>query len=349
MDIRSSTNRYEKWLASRTAVVRSDLNLKHERMRASPFVFLRATYYRWASEYPRICRKAHDAPVVLSVGDLHVENYGTWRDREGRLVWGVNDVDEARQLPYTNDLIRLATSAALAELDAHLSMPLGDACETILEGYVASLERGGRPIVLAERRRWLRDAATGELRDPVRFWERLTALPTLRMSGGRPPSYVPRQLFASLPDGAVDIRVARRIAGAGSLGRPRFVALATVGGGLVAREAKAFLGSVSSARQLIECTTRASDPFLTIAGGWVVRRLAPDCSRIELAELPRRRDEQRLLRAMGWEAANIHASRGGARIRRDLRGRRPRWLERAASEMVDATISDWKAWKKLSG
>jgi len=36
---------------------------------------------------------------VLAVGDLHVENFGTWRDAEGRLIWGVNDFDEAWRLP----------------------------------------------------------------------------------------------------------------------------------------------------------------------------------------------------------------------------------------------------------
>jgi hypothetical protein len=35
------------------------------------------------------------APVVTGVGDLHVENFGTWRDADARLVWGVNDFDEA--------------------------------------------------------------------------------------------------------------------------------------------------------------------------------------------------------------------------------------------------------------
>jgi uncharacterized protein (DUF2252 family) len=31
-----------------------------------------------------------------------------------RLVWGVNDFDEACRLPYTNDLVRLATSVTMA-------------------------------------------------------------------------------------------------------------------------------------------------------------------------------------------------------------------------------------------
>lgn len=38
---------------------------------------------------------------MLAIGDLHVENYGTWRDAEGRWVWGVNDFDEAFPMAYT--------------------------------------------------------------------------------------------------------------------------------------------------------------------------------------------------------------------------------------------------------
>ena len=40
-----------------------------------------------------------DAPKVLAVGDIHIENYGSWRDAEGRVVWGVNDFDEAAKCP----------------------------------------------------------------------------------------------------------------------------------------------------------------------------------------------------------------------------------------------------------
>ena len=59
------------------------------------------------------------APQVLGVGDLHVENFGTWRDAESRLVWGINDFDEACCLPYTHDLVRLAASARFAIEERH--------------------------------------------------------------------------------------------------------------------------------------------------------------------------------------------------------------------------------------
>src|ERR1700733_15780888 len=100
MNIIKSTERFEKWLAQHTAIVEADLRLKHQRMCESPFSFLRATFYRWMQLWPEGCPALDKAPRVLSVGDLHIENFGTWRDVEGRLIWGVNDFDEAAVLPF---------------------------------------------------------------------------------------------------------------------------------------------------------------------------------------------------------------------------------------------------------
>jgi aminoglycoside/choline kinase family phosphotransferase len=90
------------------------------------------------------------APAVLAVGDVHVENFGTWRDREGRLTWGINDFDEAYTLPYTNDLVRLASSAQLAIVAGHLSLEASAVSKAMLAGYTEGLQAGGRPFVLAE-------------------------------------------------------------------------------------------------------------------------------------------------------------------------------------------------------
>jgi uncharacterized protein (DUF2252 family) len=71
---------------------------------------------------------------LLAVGDLHVENFGTWRDTEGRLVWGANDFDEVASMPYTIDLVRLVTSAILAKNDGGLAIDAGAAATAVLEG-----------------------------------------------------------------------------------------------------------------------------------------------------------------------------------------------------------------------
>ena len=75
-------------------------------------------------------------PRVLGVGDLHVENFGTWRDAEGRLVWGVNDFDEVARMPYAVDLTRLVTSAVLAKRENGLAIDPGEAATAVLEGIL---------------------------------------------------------------------------------------------------------------------------------------------------------------------------------------------------------------------
>jgi hypothetical protein len=351
MDIITATQEYETWLGSQTAIVRGDLRLKHERMRETPFVFLRATFYWWIQRWRAFDHPVTDAPRSLAVGDLHLENFGTWRDVEGRLIWGVNDLDEACELPYTHDLVRLAASAFLARRDGQFALSNRAMCEAILEGYGKGLARGGPPIVLAERHTALRDIALSRLRDPRIFWGNLLALPRARDGRAR------AALQAALPSGAENVRIFSRVAGVGSLGRPRFVAIAHSDGGLVAREAKAWVPSaVRSAgsvrreagdRLLLEII-RAEDPGFAIRKPWIIRRLAPDCSKIELDDMPRRRDEWRLLRGMGAETANVH---GHSRLRRaaiarHLSARKDGWLLEAAEAMAVATIEDWRLWKR---
>src|SRR5258705_6369609 len=177
MNVVESTQAYDRWLAQRLRIVKRDLKLKHRRMAQDPFCFLRGSFYRWAEVWPQLCTQLAAAPRVLGIGDLDVENFGTWRDAEGRLVWGVNDFDEAAAVPYTNDLVRLAASAWLAIEGGHLSLKAKDACAVILDGYRKSLAEHGHPFVLEEEHGWLRRIALGELRNPVLFWRKMDSLP----------------------------------------------------------------------------------------------------------------------------------------------------------------------------
>jgi hypothetical protein len=93
-------------------------------------------------------------------------------------------------------------------------------------------------------------------------------------------------------------------------------------------------------------TVRCADPFVTVHEGWIARRLAPDCSRVELTSLPRDRDERHLLHAMGWETANVHLGTAGGRVLlADLKRRPKNWLVRAAAAMADDVRSDFDAWR----
>jgi hypothetical protein len=356
LKIEKSTSRYEEWLASQLTIVPADLEHKHAQMSAARFPFMRATYYRWAQIWPEICGDLAAAPVVLGVGDLHVENFGTWRDSEGRLIWGINDFDEAWRLPYTHDLVRLAASAHIAISENHLALNLKEAAGAILEGYAASLATGGRPFVLAEHHGLLRDMAVHRLKEVCSFWEKLEKCQTVK---GKLPDGAAKGIARMLPEMQLPRRNVHRVAGLGSLGRQRFVALAQWNAGSIAREAKAMAPSAcwwaydrkGSSRilyqEILDTAVRCCDPYVKLKGKWIVRRLAPDCSRIELSELPQQRSEKVLLHAMGFETANVHLGSKKARaIQADLKKRASDWLSKAAEAMLKAVSQDWDEWRK---
>ena len=355
MKIQKATARYEEWLAKQLTIVPADLKLKHEQMSAGLFPFMRATYYRWAQIFPEVCDGLAAAPQVLGVGDLHVENFGTWRDAEGRLIWGINDFDETWHFPYTHDLVRLTASAHIAISENHLALDLKSAAGAILEGYSAALAAGGRPFVLAEHHALLREMAVHRLKEVCGFWEKLEKCPPVKV---RLPEDAAKAISRMLPDPKLPRRNVHRVAGLGSLGRQRFVALAQWHASNIAREAKAMApsacwwaaGCKGSARvlyqEILDTAVRCCDPYVKQKGKWIVRRLAPDCSRIELSELPQERSEKVLLHAMGFETANVHLGSKKARaIQGDLAKRAPGWLSLAAEEMLKAVRQDWDDWR----
>ncbi len=149
-----------------------------------------------------------------------------------------------------------------------------------------------------------------------------------------------------------------QVKGLGSLGRHRFTALTEHRGGLIAREAKALVPSACAWNAndkepavhysaMIAGKQRCPDPLFEVKAPWIVRRLAPDCSRIELTSLTHIADELRVLRAMGWETANVHLGQEDVAksIRKDLRHRPAGWLRAIAKTMARAVRQDWENWK----
>src|SRR5260370_2579013 len=111
-----------------------------------------------------------------------------------------------------------------------------EAAEAIEEGYRDALNAGGRAFVLAEQHQWLRLMALSKLRDPVHFWAKMAQNPPYT---AKPPAEVRRLLEGSFPRPRPAYVLKRRIAGLGSLGHPRILALSSWKGAYVAREAKA--------------------------------------------------------------------------------------------------------------
>lgn len=161
-------------MQKRTDVSRRLLKTKHRKMSAGAFPFLRATFYRWVERWSEVCPQLaeRDDDVLLAVGDLHAENFGVWRDSRNRLVWGVNDFDDACELPFTSDLVRLAASIVLAAEAAQLDVSANQVCALLIEGYRAGLHTEGEPILLSDGRHSALVALTnGTQEDPKTFWK----------------------------------------------------------------------------------------------------------------------------------------------------------------------------------
>ncbi|WP_036025153.1 DUF2252 family protein [Bradyrhizobium yuanmingense] len=347
----SENGAFENWMRTACDVVEEDLARKHERMKKSSFLFLRATFFRWAHLVKSRAPEILDLPSPLSVGDTHVENFGTWRDAEMRLVWGVNDHDDAALIPYASDLVRLTASVRLAEFD----LSNREAAAAILGGYETGLRAAG-PTLLDERERWLRDYVGVSDEERASFWEEIDGCPA-----AEPPEEAQSALLGGLPRGAKPERFARRTKGGGSLGRPRFVLVANWRGGRIVREAKAILTSgwdwangrtnaPNYLEEIVNASTRAPDPFLTFGHGFLVRRLSADTRKVERdADFDAKLDAK-LLRAMGSEIGSIHAHSFELRdeILADLDGRDAEWLHelgKLLSEGVEADFEEWKAFQ----
>ena len=377
MSIFKSAAKYETWLrAHLDAVIEKDIEVKHKKMAADPFQFLRATYWRWSETVYGICGDLKDAPQVLAVGDVHVENFGTWRDAEGRLVWGVNDFDEAAKMPYVLDLVRLAASAVLAKVPGITPTQI---CASIAEGYAKGL-KSPAAFVLDEQHKWLRDVVVVSNKDRRKFWAKFDPAQIAAEKPEKIDPVAPEELRGryrkaierARPDSAIELHFYSREAGTGSLGRPRFFGAGMYHGALIVREAKAMARSgwtlAQGGAHRLRCveiasgTYRCPDPTYHLRGHVLVRRLSPNDFKIEVEQPKKkagRKDEKvnavpvrqlinaRMLSAMGHELASIHrGSREKDDIEADLEARPDGWLLASVTAAAAAIAAEQREWKK---
>jgi hypothetical protein len=354
MGIIEATHAYEAWLARQLggAVVRKDLRQKHDGMAEGPLPFLRATYYLWAQEILNICPELAEAPPVVAVGDIHLENFGTWRDNEGRLIWGVNDFDEAAEMPYALDLVRLGVSTLLGCPHMRSRRAISN---NILKGYLRGLA-DPRPIVLDHQYTRLRDLVVVPDEERTHFWEKMDKL---AKPGRKPVKEYVTALVGAMPEPRLEVTYGERSAGLGSLGRPRWIGVSQWRGGPVVREAKAALPSAwtlpsGRSKQPMYCAEiataryRAPDPWFRLVGHIVVRRLSPNNRKLDAAEFPLNLTNKKMLRLMGRELGAVHAGLHDRRraVMRDLEARDPDWLRSAIKRAAKFIRDEHREWRK---
>ena len=309
MNIVESTLFYESWLADQTDLQNKRLDKKHALMASGPFPFLRATFYRWLQRWRKECGDLHgrDEDALLAVGDLHVENFGIWRDSRNRIVWGINDFDEACQLPFTLDLVRLATSVILAAEAVEIEAPTDQVTQLLLAGYEDGLKAGGASILLENGDRHELLALVTTVNVPAaRFWaEKLNDEDSPEIATKQLPRGLEDVFLPAFPRGSTPAyRRQRKPGGLGSLGRRRYLAVLKHGDDhYIAREAKALVPSALSwlemrpaatslTATLLQRAVRSPDPWLQVHDRWLVRQLAPDAFKIEL---PASKEDSRLV------------------------------------------------------
>ncbi|RZF30149.1 DUF2252 domain-containing protein [Paraburkholderia sp. UYCP14C] len=219
------------------------LAMKYKAMRGSPFVFLRGTCHLFYQRLPR-AKVLDDAPHVWICGDMHLENFGSYKGDNRLVYFDNNDFDEACLAPAPYELVRLLTSVLVGAGDLKLSRAEALAlCHTALDAYGAALAFG--------KSRWIEaETANGMVRDlfvalasrtRAAHLDRRTVLKgktrMLKVDGKKalPVSDERRaavvqfmQQFAAAepnPEFYRTLDVARRIAGTGSLGVDRYVIL----------------------------------------------------------------------------------------------------------------------------
>ena len=219
------------------------LAMKYPLMRASTFVFLRGTCHLFYQRVPN-GSVLEAAPPVWICGDMHLENFGSYKADNRLVYFDINDFDEACLAPSLFELIRLLTSVLVGAADLRVSRAEALAlCHTAVDAYATALSFG--------KARWIEgETSQGMVRDlfdalrkssRVDLLNRRTELKgkkrVLREDGKKalPVSDKARaevtafmNEFASheeSPDFYRVIDVARRIAGTGSLGVDRYVML----------------------------------------------------------------------------------------------------------------------------
>ncbi|MDE2309215.1 MAG: DUF2252 domain-containing protein [Betaproteobacteria bacterium] len=219
------------------------LALKYAKMAQSPFIFLRGAchlFYDGLPDSPLF----RDAPLAWCCGDLHFENFGSYKGDNRQVYFDINDYDEAALAPLTWDMIRLLTSiqCGAEALNATHAESLA-ASQSCLDAYRSALING-KPL-------WVERETSGGLvnvllttlqgRERAAFLGKRTIRKSrrrsLRLDGVKalPASDAQNKTVTEFMDRFAATQpspkffqvldIGRRIAGTGSLGVERFVVL----------------------------------------------------------------------------------------------------------------------------
>lgn len=118
------------------------LELKYKKLANDQFSFFRGTCHLFYEDFPPDS-PLHSAPLTWICGDLHLENFGSYKGDNRLVYFDINDFDESVLAPCTWDLVRFISSIIVGshevgindEESLHLS-------NMFLKTYTANLSEG---------------------------------------------------------------------------------------------------------------------------------------------------------------------------------------------------------------
>jgi uncharacterized protein (DUF2252 family) len=131
------------------------LRVKYKNMRKDPFKFFRGTAHLFYADIPSDSF-LYKSPNVWICGDMHFENFGSFRGDNGLVYFDLNDFDEALLAPCLLDIARFLVSLLL--ITELLDIKYPDAiklCNIFLDAYCQSLVEGNSRVVEKESARGL--------------------------------------------------------------------------------------------------------------------------------------------------------------------------------------------------
>lgn len=131
---------------------------KYQAIADNPFSFLRGTCHLFYEDFPA-GDFVENAPAGWLCGDLHLENFGTYKGDNRLTYFDINDFDEGMLAPAHWDLSRFLVSLLVAAESIKVRPAEALAlCHCFLDTYASTLSRGDA--------RWVeRTTATGMVRN----------------------------------------------------------------------------------------------------------------------------------------------------------------------------------------
>jgi uncharacterized protein (DUF2252 family) len=127
------------------------VQLKYRAMRADAFAFFRGSCHLFYQDLP-VRSPLNQAPPAWLCGDLHWQNFGSYKGNNRLVYFDINDFDEAVLGPCTWDLARLLVSILLSAPLLHISEEKAmELARTFLLTYKKALKKGQTRVIEEEK------------------------------------------------------------------------------------------------------------------------------------------------------------------------------------------------------